>query len=307
MNKDAIRLFCDVAQCRSISKAAAIHGVTQSAVSQRLRALEEDLGVQLIDRSKRPLVLTGPGHEYYEGCLRLLSEYEQLKQRIAGGTVSGKMRGEVLVAAIYSAGIDMLNQITSDFEAKYPDTSVTISYLQPDAVHQSVRHGQCDLGILSYPKRWGGLTVQSLRDERMVLVTGPQHPLAVHKKISVAKLADYDMVGFDSSLPISRHIRRYLHRHGVRKNMVNQFDNIDTIKSYIAETQTLAILPQRTVQREVLLGVLATVELADELARPIAVVTIRQRPQTLLVKTFIDYLIQHQTPQPKPSSATAAK
>ena len=69
-----LRLFCAVAKNRSFSQAAADHGITQSAVSQRIGHLEKRLGVKLIDRSVRPLVLTAAGDAYWQGSGELLSE-----------------------------------------------------------------------------------------------------------------------------------------------------------------------------------------------------------------------------------------
>ena len=102
-----LRLFSDVARRRSFSEAAKLHGVTQSAASQRLGALEKRLGVTLFDRSVRPLALTEAGEIFLEGCSELLDQYDRLQRRVMG--LSGDPQGRVRVAAIYSAGIDLLD------------------------------------------------------------------------------------------------------------------------------------------------------------------------------------------------------
>lgn len=309
MNIDATRLFCDVAQHRSMSGAAELHGITQSAASQRIQGLEKELGVQLVDRSTRPLSLTAAGELYFRGCRRILQSYEKLTRRIseAGTGVrsndSPELRGEVNIVAIYSAGIGLLNQVKAGFEKQNPRVNVEIEYLQPDTVYDRVRQEQCDFGIISYPKRWAGLASIPLREETMGLVVGPRHPLAGRDHAHASELCPYEFVSFELSLPIGRQIRKYLSRHCAHAKIVSQFDNIDTIKSYVEESEVAAILPWRTVQKEVAAGVLAGVSLSPLLTRPIGIIYLRQRPHRPLVKAFIEYLLNNQPPVTKPAAA----
>lgn len=305
MQIDAIKLFCDVATLRSVSRAAEVSGVTQSAASQRIMALEKELGVQLIDRSKRPLQLTAAGDVFHRGCRKIIERYEHLKRQVAGAAAGHGLRGEVTIAAIYSSGIDLLNQVTASFEAEHPRATVRISYLQPDAVYEGVRGEQYDLGILSYPERWRDLAHTPLREEVMAVVCRARHELASRDEIHASELLDHELVTFEASLPIGRRIRSYLREHcgGELPPITNQFDNIDTIKTYIAEAEAVAILPQRTVQREVRAGVLHELKLVPGLVRPLGIVYPRQREQSGLVRAFIEYLLKN---QPK-VAATDAK
>jgi DNA-binding transcriptional LysR family regulator len=304
MQTDVMKLFCDVAQHHSVSRAAVISGVTQSAASQRIMALEKELSVQLIDRTKRPLQLTAAGEIYFRGCRKLLEAYEKLTRQIT--QPAEVVRGELRIAAIYSAGIDLLNQVQAKFEEDYPHARVLISYLHPDEVYHRVRNDQCDMGILSFAQRWRDMMATPLRDEVMVLVCPTSHPLAHYETISPSELSGYEMVMFDANLPVHRRIKAYLRRHGVAVQIEHTFDNIDTIKTYIAQTQTVAILPHRTVQREVEQGLLAAVELRPALTRPISVVVHRGRDLPPLVSSFINYLLKHQ-PAPRLVAANLAK
>lgn len=291
MQLDVIKLFCDVAQHRSISRGASINGVTQPAASQRIMNLEQDLGVQLIDRSTRPLTLTPSGEVYYRGCRQILDRYTELTRQIQHHP---PMRGEVHVAAIYSAGIDLLNQVKRDFEQEQPKTHVHIDYAQPDVVYQRIIGGQATLGILSYPRRWRDLAATSLRDERMVVAARPGHPLGTREDVNAAELDGYEFASFDGGLPIGRRIAAYLRSHDVEPRVVHTFDNIDTIKTYIGSTDAIAILPGRTVQREVDGGRLIAVTLHPALIRPLAIVTRRGRELLSLAKSFMNYLLKTQ-------------
>lgn len=299
-----LRLFKDVARCRSFSQAALLHGITQSAASQRVSTLEKRLGVTLIDRSVRPLGLTDVGKVFLVGCDDLLDRYDRLAGRIAG--LQGEAEGVVRVTAIYSAGIDLLNNVRERFETAFPKVHVEIRYEQPDAVYRAVRENECDLGILSYPQRWRNVGVLPLRDEPMAVVCRPDHQLVRGGVTSLraADLTGLDMVTFDTELPVGRRIREYLRENNAQPHITNVFDNIDTIKSAVALTDQVSILPRRTVIREVAAGSLSLIELEPNLARPIGIIFRgfrgfrggREREFAPGVQAFVDFLLDHAGP-----------
>ncbi len=292
----SLRIFCDVARRRSFSRAAADHGITQSAASQRIRQLEKRLGVKLIDRSVRPLALTPAGEVYLRGCEELLEHYDQLEQQVSH--FKPLAEGSIRVDAIYSAGIDLLNHVKESFEALHPAVRVTIQYKQPDEVYQGVHDHRCDLGILSYPQRWHQVQAIGLRDEPMAVVCSPKHALAGTQKIHASQLGHWPMVMFEQSLPVGRRIRRYLREHGANPSEASVFDNIDTIKNAVVVTDHVAILPKRTVMRDVTAGTLAVVGLEPELVRPMGIIYRRPSGQGFrpAVQAFIDYLFEHAGP-----------
>lgn len=291
---ETLRLFCDVARQRSFSQAAARHGITQSAASQRISQLERHLGVMLIDRSVRPLELTAGGDMFLRGVEQLLAKYDQLERQVSN--LSQALQGEVKVDAIYSAGIDLLNQVKEEFEQQHPQARVVIEYKQPDQVHQAVRDRLCDLGIVAYPQQWRDVGALLLRNERMAVVCGPGHVLARRRMVKASELGRYDLAMFEASLPVGRHIRQYLKQHGVPgPRIASVFDNIDTIKGAVEVTDQVAILPVRTVQREVLAGTLALIELQPVLIRPLGIIHRRGRGTVFepVTQAFVDFLMQH--------------
>lgn len=304
MQLDVIQLFCDVARERSISGGARRHGVTQSAASQRIMALERELGAQLIDRGTRPLKLTAAGEIYRQGSEEILERYAQLKRQII--EPAGMLRGTVKVAAIYSAGIDLLNRAEERFEAEHPEVRVRVDYLQPAAVHERVRDQQVDFGILSYPQQWRDLAAQTLREETMVVVCATDHALADRTTLSPAELVGQPLVGFDSSLPIASKIAAYLRRNGGDPELSHSFDNIDTIKTFVAHSDEAAILPYRAVRREVEEGDLVAIGLEPVVRRPVGIVTAPHRRQSAAAKALIETLIAQGTPAAEPEPALAA-
>lgn len=295
-----IRLFVEVARCRSFSNAASVFGISQSAASQRIGQLERRLGVKLIDRSVRPFELTQAGELYLVGATDTLNRFDRMEREVSSlGLTTDRVEGAVRVAAIYSAGIDLLSQLRDQFVDKLPGVKVELTYLKPDQVHQAVLDQQVDLGIVSFPERFGKVVVQPLREETMAVVCGTGHALAGRKSVAANELSGLDMAGFDADLPIARHLQRYLKDQGASPTISHRFDNMDTLKSAVAVTDRFAILPVRCVQREVDAGSLRAVRLTPKLTRPIGVLTrtgVASLPSA--PRVFLDDLLRLAGPEP---------
>ena len=268
------RLFVEVARCRSFSKAAAVFGISQSAASQRIGQLERRLGVKLIDRSVRPFELTQAGELYLVGAADTLNRFDQIEREVSSlGLNAQALQGEVRVAAIYSAGIDLLSQLRDRFVSDHQDVQVELTYLKPDQVHQAVVEKRADLGIVSFPDRFAKVVVEPLREEAMAVVCRPDHALAGRKTVAASELTGMDKAGYDADLPIARHLQRYLKEQGASPTVSHRFDNMDTLKSAVAVTDRFAIMPVRCVQREVEAGTLKAIRLTPKLTRPMGVLT----------------------------------
>lgn len=291
MPLEALEVFCNVARHRSFSKGAERSGITQSAASQRIRVLEEELGVQLVDRSTRPLRLTAAGRTYYQGARKILDRYDRLLQNVIGER--RELRGDLELASIYSVDRSYLNDVLEDMRHRHPEVEVRVVYLHPQELHDAIRSDRCDVGILSYPDRWPDLAARPLGEESMALVCHPAHPLATRDRVTPEALEGMSLVGFDPGLPISRDIQTFLRKHGGHPRVARSFDNIDTIRASLADPSLMAILPERTVQVEVERGTLVAIPLEPGLVRPMALVCRRDREFSPALEALVNGLVEH--------------
>ena len=144
------------------------------------------LGVKLIDRSKRPLVLTPQGKVYHEGCKDLVERYVELENRVKALEDEDTVVGTVGVAAIYSVGLNHMSLYVKTFEERHPGANVRLEYLHPSRVIERVTNGDAELGLLSFPRKWPELNVITWREESMVVVIHPSHPFARRSSVAVA-------------------------------------------------------------------------------------------------------------------------
>ena len=136
MQLKTLKVFCDIVSRRSFSRAADDNGISQSGASQMVNHLEEELGVKLIDRSKRPFVLTPEGEVYYDGCKKLIHRYYSLEEEVR--TLHMDVEGRVNVASIYSVGVAHMEGLVQIFTNRHPQANVRLEYQHPDKVYELV-------------------------------------------------------------------------------------------------------------------------------------------------------------------------
>lgn len=294
MQLKSLKVFCDIVDFRSFSRAAEANDLSQSGASQTVHNLEDELGVRLIDRGKRPFVLTPEGEIFAAGCREIVERYyaltEAVRHRHAAAT------GRVRIAAIYSVGLHHLQRCVEEFRAQHPQADIRLEYAHPDRVYEAVTQDQADFGLVSFPRGARNLRIIAWRTEPMVLVCAPTHHLACRDRVTLAELDGERAVGFDGGLAIRRELDRTLQAHGAALHVGMEFDNIENIKRAVEIDSGIALLPAPTVQREVEAGTLVAVTLAgDGFARPLGIITRKSKTLGRTAQRFIEFLQQDES------------
>ena len=284
------KLFRDVAHARSLSRAATMNGISQSAATQHIQELEKRLGVQLLDRSTRPLGLTTGGKLYAELCRDVLRREEDFLAAL--DEIKAEVEGTVRVASIYSIGLSEMSRLREEFARACPGAQLHVEYLRPDKVYQAVLEDQADLGFISYPENRRDLTVIPWREERMTVAVYPGHPLADREFLLPQDLAGQDFITFDDEVIIRRELDRFLRENEVSISIVMQFDNIQSIKEAVVLGSGISILPERTIQTEVEQNRLVSIPLyAPDLVRPTGVIHRRKKKLTRASREFLNLVV----------------
>lgn len=284
-----LKVYCDIVRQHSFSKAADLNGISQSNASQIVHQLEERLGVTLIDRSKRPFVLTTEGERYYEGCRGLVRRYNDLEREIRSlhESVSARLR----MASIYSVGLAHMSQCLREFLAAHPRADVRVEYLHPDRVYEVVEADEADLGIVSYPEESRLLATTAWRSEPLVIVCAPEHRFASQFQVSVRDLQDEPYVALEEGLRLREEIDNALAQRRVTVQVEQEFDNIEVIKRAIETNAGVSLLPEPTVAQEVAVGTLVQIPLSDmSMARPLGLIHRRDRELSDTAQAFIGLL-----------------
>ncbi len=291
MQIETLKIFCDLAEMKSFSQAAERNFVTQSAVSQQVRGLEERFKRRLLERvrGRREVRLTDAGVAFYEESRNVLAAYAQLQERLR--SMDDNISGTVRVATVYSIGLHELPPAVRRFMALYPLARIDLEYSRTTRIVRDVSSGTVELGVLAYPEKRRGLTVVPLPGDRLVLICPPSHPLASRRKVKAAELQGQDFVLFERDIPTRRATDRLLKSHGVTVRRVAEFDNIETIKRAVEVGFGLGIVPRPSVIDEQNRGQLSVVALAGpEWTRSVGVIHRSDRQLTAAARKFIELL-----------------
>jgi LysR family transcriptional regulator, transcriptional activator of the cysJI operon len=289
MQIESLKVFCDLAESESFTKAAQINGVTQSAVSQQISSLERLFKSLLIERSKKKFRLTREGQVLYDYSKQVIGTYDALQSKLQ--EIKDIISGTIRVATIYSIGLHDLPPYLKKFLKTYPTVNVHVEYRRANQVYEDVLGNVVDLGLVAYPTRDSKLEICPLRKEPLVLICNPQHALAKHKSIRLKAISGQKFISFEPDIPTRKALDRILKEHSVQVQHVMEFDNIETVKRAVEIDAGIAIVPQGTVTQEVTKQTLAQVTLEDgQFYRPLAALYKRNKVLSPAMKQFLAVL-----------------
>jgi LysR family transcriptional regulator, transcriptional activator of the cysJI operon len=292
MHLETLKTFCDLIETGSFSKAAALNFISQSAVSQQMKALEGRFGQQLLERTARKgVALTEAGRLFYAECKEIVDRFRALEERMRDQTRA--IAGAVRVATVYSLGLHDLPPYVKAFMRAHPQVKVHIEYNRTDRVHEACLNNSIDFGIVALPLRRPNIAVIPLREDKLAAVCAPDHPLAGRRRVSLKKLAGEDFIAFEPDIPTRKTIDRILRTHGVAVNIVMEFDNIETIKRSVEVGIGLSILPETAVVSEVRGGSLVALEFTEGVfTRPIGIIHRKGKIFSAAAREFVRLLTE---------------
>lgn len=272
-----------------------MHQLSQSAVSQQIREIERELGVELFDRGTRPLTVTAAGKLYLDYCRDVLRRHDELAASLE--RLQKQANGTARLAAIYSVGLSEMSQIEERFQKRFPEGDLQVSYLRPERVWRAVEEDEADLGLMSYAESSREIVALPWRDEEMVVTVAPHHPLAKRRSVPASAIDGEAFIGFDDDLPIESQIERYLRDHKVNVEISLHFDNLQMIKEAVAHGAGVSILPKRVMREDIAQGRLVALRLQPaELYRPVRIIHRRRRLFNEVTKGLLALLQEKEHP-----------
>ena len=289
MQIESLKVFCDLSETESFTKAAQINHVTQSAVSQQISSLERQFKSLLIERSKKKFRLTREGQVLYDYSKQIIQTYDALFSRLQ--EIKDIISGTIRLATIYSIGLHDLPPYLKKFLKAYPTVNVHVEYRRSNQVYEDVLGNVVDLGLVAYPVKDAKLEIIPLRKDRMVLVCHPQHPFAKLKSVPLKAISGQKFIGFEPDIPTRRAIDKILKENEVQVQHVMEFDNIETVKRAVEIDAGISIVPHGTITQEVSKQTLVEIKIDDEeFYRPLAAIHKKNKVLSPAMKQFLSVL-----------------
>jgi len=290
MDFDQLEIFLEVARLSSFSRAAEKRFRTQPAISSQIRALEEEVGARLLDRSGGRVSLTVAGKLFQKYAEDALESRKNILTAIA--ETEHVPRGEIVVGANEGTCLHILPEVFAQFKRDYPDVAVSIKRADYARILESIIENAVDFGVVSLPVNDNRLECVPIHRDELVVIAPPGHPLAGKKTVTVAKVAAYPLV-----VPKAGHTRDALdslfYDREVKPRIAMELDSSELLKRFVAADVGVGFIARSNIEEDIRANALAALEFADaQIRRDLALVFRKDRTLSRAAKAFMEIAIQ---------------
>ena len=291
MHIQNFKTFCDLVETQSFSKAARLNEVTQSAVSQQLKAMETFYDMLIIDRNQKKFRLTQQGSTLYKTFKEILTLYERLSCEIQ--EMRSVISGSIQISTVNSIGLHELPPYLKLFMQEFPSVNARVEYRRANLVYEDVLHGSADLGLVAFPVKHKELTIVPFATDELIVAMNPSHPLAGKEDLAIEELKEVEFIAFEKDIPTRKATDEILRKAEVEVSIVMEFDNVETVKRALEINAGVAIIPKNTVANETERKQLVTSRLDNgKHIRPLSIIHKKNRMLTPALRSFIEKMLE---------------
>ena len=268
-----VQAFVAIADKGSFQNAADSLHVTQTAITQRLRKLEDFLGVTLVERTTRSIALSLIGRDFLPQARRLL---EELGDALLEIRETGKAeRGDVSIACVPTVGVQYLPRVVQEYSARYPNNRIKILDHASSAVADAVLRREAEFGINIAGAHHPELMTMPLLEDQYVLICHEDHPLAKRRRVAWKQLLPYPLI-FAGQVSGNRALLdTALGANGLGLQSFYEVQRSSTAVGLVAERIAAAVVPRLAVQKGAYPNI-RTIELVDPVVSRALVLVVRK-------------------------------
>ncbi|MEW5951811.1 MAG: LysR family transcriptional regulator [Elusimicrobia bacterium] len=292
MNIETLKVFKDLIETGSFSKAAEMNYISQSAVSQQIKKLEFIFRTRLFIKKENGLQLTEPGKIFYNSSRKIVTIYNDTISGIKKD-IALKNNEKLKVEAIYSAGIYVIGDYIKDFLNSNPYTQIDLQYKKYNEILDDIEKNRADFGFVacgaSERKNISGIY---LKEEEMVLIA-PINGAPHGGEISTKEISSFKLVLFDKCSPSRKYIEKALKDKKVKINVTMEMDNIEAIKATVISGAGVSIVPSSCVRPEEPDYKYKVYRFSDmKITRPIYMVYNKKRKMSSSASAFLNKMLE---------------
>ena len=290
MDTRQLAAFCEVVERRSFSEAAVRLGVTQPAVSQQVRSLEERLGTQLLDRSGRRVEPTEAGLRLYRGAQRMLALEEQLLEDLA--EPDAPLRGTLEIGASTGPAAIVLPLLLCRFQRQNAELRVHLSVSDTQSVVEQVAERRLEVGIVGAARRHRSVTFEPFLRDEVILVCPPGHPFA-GRTVALDQLREGPLILMQQGAGVRQMVEDELRKAGRRLRDLDaplELGLQESVRSAVLGGFGVGFISRRAVETELIAGTLAEARVRGlDLARDIYIARASGRAGSAAAQAFVAF------------------
>jgi DNA-binding transcriptional LysR family regulator len=291
MDTRQLAAFCAVVERKSFSEAAERLGVTQPAVSQQIRSLEERVGQLLLDRSGRRVEPTEAGNRLYRSAQRLLALERQLLEEVAG-EAEGPLRGQLAIGASTGPGGTVVPVLLCEFAEANPEVTIDLTISDTQTIVDRVARRELELGVVGATPRNRSVAYEPLFRDEVVLVCPPKHHFA-GKTVSLDDLRGERLIVMQEGAGVRQVIEDELREAGTRLRDLDvrlELGLQESVKSAVEAGHGVTFISRTAVEPELAAGTLAEAGVRGlEPSREISLVRATGRVSTRVADAFVAF------------------
>ena len=289
-----LTVFRTVAQHLSYTRAAEILYLSQPAVAQQVKTLEQMLGLRLFARSGRGIVLTSTGQEFLNHADRLLTRLAETTPVVH--EIHTLKRGSVVIGASISAGTYVVPPLLGSFHSRYPRIRVTLLVAHRRSIEEDLLTYQIDLGVMGFVEQRELFIVELLRPYELLMVASPFHRLAGRSAIPLHDLQEETLLMRERESVTRLATELHFAQAGVPIPASLELGNIEATKEGVAAGLGIAVLPHESIAIELASGDLVVLDVQGfPLQRQWYVVHVKGRRLSLAANALRQLLLKSRT------------
>ncbi|WP_102348886.1 LysR family transcriptional regulator [Bacillus sp. Marseille-P3661] len=262
--------------------------VSQSTLSDQIKKLENELGVQLFIRSTRKVQLTSAGEDFLAYAKRIISEIENARSCMF--EYSNLMKGKIKIGALSTITYLGITSVIANFQKDYPGFEMEIFEENSDTLLKKLSTSEIDVAFISYPYIANfEFDFYPLINDRLVLLVSSTHPLAERKEVSIEELSKEKFLMIQSSTGLQNSLVQLCRDAGFEPNIILKSSHVETIKGLIEEGIGITLFANR-IAASISNEKTAIIELKEPVKR-VTGLALSKNNRLLSTKTFKDYVL----------------
>ncbi|HUO60706.1 MAG TPA: LysR family transcriptional regulator [Candidatus Acidoferrales bacterium] len=295
MDFDQLETFLEVARNLSFSRAAEKRFRTQPAISAQIRALEEEVGVKLLDRTGGKVSVTAAGKVFVTYCEETMEARRHVLNSMA--EMERVPRGEIVVAANEGTCLHVLPEVFAQFKKAYPEVGITVQRSESREVLEAIIDNSADFGVVSMPVDDKRLSTVLIHRDDLVLIVAPKHPLTKLDKVRIAEIGQYPVL-----LPKLGRTREAIDRifdeNNIKPNVSMELDSSELLKAFVSAGVGVGFIASSNAESDVKLGNLVRIRPHGiDVRRDLALVFRKDKALSRAALAFIEITVKLKSPK----------
>lgn len=287
-----LKIFKTIVEVGSFTRAGARLNLSQPAISQHIRALEEHLGVPVLLRVGKRARPTPAGEVLLHCAEQVLDKIEDAERLLAEQGVGGG--GVVRIGGADAACQHLLPTIVKEMLAQFPRVHLQLADGHTAAMLARVLAGELDAGLVTMPVDTDRIRVTEIGRDELVAIVRPDHAWAERRRLQAIDFADEPLILYDRESRLTETLLRFLLEEGVFPRVTIEVDQVAVMKELVRAGLGVAVLPAWVVRTEVELGWLRALPLGPQgLARTWCLATLANGTQPAALKALVRLCVEH--------------